>query len=84
MNTMEEPADGTVLLVDDGEQWTIIWRNDAEADRWETQPGERWFDSHDEDPMGLDVYLRDAVAVYALGPKLVDFKAPAESTKDGA
>lgn len=68
----EEPADGTHLVV-----WTehalhteprVIWRDDEEAKSWGGQPDERWFHDSHSDPMGLDVYLRDATMVHAVVP----------------
>lgn len=78
-----EPADGTTLVLKkstyDGEpDWEVIWRNDADADRWYDgdADGQHWFRANDETPMELHQYLKYADAVYALGAEVARFAEP--------
>ncbi len=67
--TDNEPPDGTHLVV---QKWTgymtVIWREDRNG-----RGTDRWFESHDDDPMSLHEHIKNAMAVYALGSKLADF-----------
>lgn len=75
--TANEPPSGTRLIVDTGDnEWKVIWRDDAEADRWYDGDarGQHWFDDEDSDPMGLHQHLKYADAVYALGEPLAVFR----------
>lgn len=74
--TDNEPADGSKLVVDKGDgDWAVIWRDDAEADRWYDGDarGQHWFDDEDQDPMGLHQHIKYAKAVYVLGGPLAVF-----------
>jgi hypothetical protein len=64
----EEPPNKTMLVIRaEGEDPRIIWRDDAEANRWPGLVGERWFDGPG-DPMMLGAILTDATKVYAVVP----------------
>jgi hypothetical protein len=74
--TLREPADGTYLVLDRGDDWRVIVRDDAEAaSSWRQQPDERWFyaDSMDDGPMELHQYLKYAEAVYEIGKAIAVF-----------
>lgn len=74
--TDNEPPNGTILFVRSGEEWTVIQRDDEQAD--DCEPGEHWFPVTAEaigvtDPMTLHELVKDADAVYALGEQLAVF-----------
>ncbi len=73
--TDNEPLDGTKLVVQQDDEWKVIWRDDAEADSWYDGDarGQHWWDDEDSDPMGLHQHIKYADAVYALGEKLAQF-----------
>lgn len=69
---LPEPADGSMLVVDDGDgERTVIWRDDAEAKRWGGMPGERWFSDRNCDPMSLYQHVKYAAKVYEVAGKPV-------------
>lgn len=72
--TDNEPPNGTRLILDKGDEWIVIVRDDNEAQQWGNFDDQRWFDAaHMEDePMELHQYLKYAEAVYTLGPKLAN------------
>ena len=72
---LPEPDNGTVLVVDNGShEYRVIWRDDAEAKRWDSHPGDRWFNDPTSDPMALYQHVKYAMRVYELaGEPLVDF-----------
>jgi hypothetical protein len=72
--SFEEPPDGTKLIIDQGDgDWKVIWRDDAEADRWYDGDarGQHWWDDAESDPMGLEQQTKYADAVYRLGDQVV-------------
>lgn len=73
--TDNEPPNGTRLILDKGDEWIVIVRDDGEAAAHGYDDDQRWFDAAEMDngPMELHQYLKYAEAVYALGPKLADF-----------
>lgn len=73
--TSNEPANGSKLIVDKGDGWAVIWRDDAEADHWYDGDArdQHWFGDPREDPMSLHEHVKYAVAVYALGEQLAAF-----------
>lgn len=75
--TAHEPPNGTRLIVDKGDEWIVIVRDDGEAKEWgiDADDDQHWFDAAemDSDPMELHQYLKCAEAVYALGKKLAEF-----------
>lgn len=71
--TNPEPPDGTRVLVDMGDEWRTILRDDARAARYAKEgahPEDRWFDTadneHGEDGMGWVAHLKYAEAVYVI------------------
>lgn len=74
--TANEPPDGTRLIIDKGDEWIVIVRDDNEAQQWGNFDDQRWFDAADMDqePMELHQYLKYAEAVHALGEKLAEFQ----------
>lgn len=73
--TANEPPNGTRLIVDKGDEWVVIVRDDGEAQGWDQHPDEVWFNAAaiDDGPMDLHQHLKYAEAVYALGEKLAEF-----------
>lgn len=70
-----EPGDGTRLVVEassgaGGTEWKVIFRDDAEARRWDSHEDDHWFDRFNDEPMGLHQHLRYARAVYRLGEQI--------------
>lgn len=64
---LPEPPNRTRLIVDDGDEYRVIWRDDGEAKTWGSEhETERWFSRADEHPMELYQYVKYAVAVYGL------------------
>ncbi len=74
--TANEPANGTVLVVEKGATWHAIVRDDESAKEWDAATGDHWFNAadSDEDPMSLHQHIKYADAVYALGEKLATFR----------
>lgn len=74
--TANEPPDGSVLIIKDGDGFRIIERDDTVAAERSANPNERWFDCADglADPMPLYQHLKYADTVYALGEKLAEFR----------
>lgn len=71
---LPEPPNGTRLVVDSGDnEYRVIWRDDAEAKRWDGHPLDRWFCDVSDDPMSLAAHLRYAEAVYELGYQILKF-----------
>jgi hypothetical protein len=72
--TANEPANGTRLILDRGDEWIVIVRDDGEAQGWGQEPDERWFNAAamNDGPMELHQYLKYAESVYALGNKLAN------------
>jgi len=73
---LPEPADGTTLAVFDGDEWKVIWRDDAAADRWYDGDarGQNWLASDDEDPMGFYQHVKYAKKVYVIGEPVAVFR----------
>lgn len=64
--------DGDVLIYRENRgSWTVIWRDDAEAERRDAEAGECWFDDIEVDPMHLCAHLGSAVEVRAAGQRLL-------------
>lgn len=64
--------DGDVLIYRENRgSWTVIWRDDAEAERRDVEAGEHWFDDIEVDPMCLCVHLRAAIEVREAGRRLL-------------
>lgn len=74
-SALKEPADGTHLVLDRGDEWIVIVRDDGEARGWGQHPDERWFDAaqRDDGPMELHQYLKYAEAVYEIGKTVAVF-----------
>jgi hypothetical protein len=72
--TANEPPNGARLILDKGDEWIVIVRDDAEAKSWGQEPDERWFNAAEmnDGPMELHQFLKYAEAVYALGNKLAN------------
>lgn len=68
----DEPADGTLLVAwvarPDGSEPRVVWRDDAEAKRWDSRPDEHWFRDSRIAPMTLHNILADATMVHAVVP----------------
>jgi hypothetical protein len=74
---LPEQPDGTRLVVQEGDgEYKVIWRDDTAAGMG-TLLDERWFGpGTDDDPMAFYEHVKYAVAVYSVGPLLIDFKEP--------
>lgn len=63
--TIPEPPDGSILVVQNGRgEYRVIWRNDAEAQKWEGPASDHWFDDDDSDPMALYQHVKYADRVW--------------------
>lgn len=75
--TANEPPNGARLVLDKGDEWKVIVRDDGEARAWGIPFGDdqHWFyaDDFPHDPMALHQYLKYVKTVYAIGEKLADF-----------
>ena len=77
--TANEPANGSKLIVDNGDdsgdRWKVIWRDDEGAKDWYDGDArdQHWWDDEDSDPMALHQHVKYADAVYALGEPLAVF-----------
>lgn len=73
--TLKEPKDGTYLVLDRGDEWIVIVRDDDAARGWGQHPDERWFNAAqmDDGPMELHQYLKYAEAVYEIGKGIAVF-----------
>jgi hypothetical protein len=70
---LPEPADGTTLVVyEGGNDYKVIWRDDAEAKGWGGHEDERWFNDGNSDPMAFYQHVQYAEAVYPLGPAIFE------------
>lgn len=72
MISMDEPADGTRLVVDHGSgTWEVIWRDDALAARaCAPDPMLRWFNGSDPIVESWPQRIEEARGVYALGDRV--------------
>ncbi|BAL87229.1 hypothetical protein AMIS_20090 [Actinoplanes missouriensis 431] len=76
--TANEPPNGTVLVVENGDTARVIKRDDGLAYAcYRSEPGGHvWFNlaDSDGDPLTLHNHIQYATAVYALGEKLAEFR----------
>ncbi len=73
---LPEPADHTLLVVDQGDRaFKVLWRDAREARQWDAPESERRFDDSTSDPMGFYQHVKYAEAVYDVGVRIVAFTA---------
>ncbi len=72
--TANEPPNGTVLIVKEGEEYKVIVRDDKAAA--DAGYEDHWFEASgmDAEPDALHQFVKYADAVYALGDRLAEFR----------
>jgi len=64
---LPEPADKTIVVIDDGsDDWSIYWRSDESARQLDGAEDERWFENHFEDPFAWGQITKSAMRIYGL------------------